>query len=246
MHRDGHAEVRRGVRDDVLRVLREHAAVRIAQAHGLRPALDGRLRRAHRKGAVVEEAVEEMLGVEDHAPAVFREEAHALADHAQVFVLGRLEHVVHVEAPALAEHHAGFGAALEQGAQVPVRLRCAALAAGAAEGDELRVLQRKACSPLEKRKVLRVGARIAGLDVSDAEAVQQPHDLQLILDRKGDALALRAVPQGGVKNRHAFFTHIRHLAPRAGLSFPPAGPPESTESTATPGGTRRRIPPLKV
>ena len=97
-----------------------------------------------------------MLGVEDHAPPVFPEEAHALADHAQVLGLGRLEHVVDVEAPAFAEHHAGFRAALEQRAQAAVRLRRAALAAGAAKGGELCPAQRESRRALKKRQILWV------------------------------------------------------------------------------------------
>jgi hypothetical protein len=50
----------------------------------------------------------------------------------------------------------------------------------------------------EERHVLRVGEREAALDVVHAEVVQFPGDQQLVLERKVEPLALRAVAQGRV------------------------------------------------
>ena len=51
----------------------------------------------------------------------------------------------------------------------------------------------------EELDVLGVGARVAALDVVDAEAVQQARNLELVLDREREPFALGAVAQGGVE-----------------------------------------------
>ena len=60
---------------------------------------------------------------------------------------------------------------------------------------------------LEELDVLRVRARVAALDEVNPEAVQQARNLQLVLDREREALALCAVAQRGVEQLdvHGFF-----------------------------------------
>ena len=56
----------------------------------------------------------------------------------------------------------------------------------------------------EQFGVGRIGARIAALDVVDAELVEHAGDRQLVGEREIDAVGLRAVAQRGVEQIEAF------------------------------------------
>src|SRR5690606_24708786 len=81
-------------------------------------------------------------------------------------------------------------------------------------------------------QVLGVGAGPPPFHVGDAESVQQPEEAQLILHRKGDALTLSAVPQGGVVQEDWIGAQSAHPAPSlarlaAGAEPLPAEPLEN-------------------
>ena len=67
----------------------------------------------------------------------------------------------------------------------------------------------------EQLGVGRVGARIAALDIVDAELVEQLRDRQLVMQREVDAVHLRAVAQRGVEQIEAFLAHAALPADQA-------------------------------
>ena len=62
----------------------------------------------------------------------------------------------------------------------------------------------------EQLGVGRVRARIAALDIVDAELVEQLRDRELVVQREVDAVDLRAVAQRGVEQIEAFAGHAPH------------------------------------
>src|SRR5581483_8041248 len=93
-----------------------------------------------------------------------------------------------------------------------VAVDASARVTGRPERDQLagreRQLRRRAT---EELVVLGVRARIAGLDVVDAEPVELLRDAQLVVDRERDALELAPVAQRRVVDRDArrdgYLTH---------------------------------------
>ena len=59
----------------------------------------------------------------------------------------------------------------------------------------------------EQFGVGRIGARIAALDIIDAEIVEHAGDRQLVGQREIDAIGLRAVAQRGVEQIETFVGH---------------------------------------
>ncbi len=59
----------------------------------------------------------------------------------------------------------------------------------------------------EQFGVGRIGARIAALDIIDAEIVEHAGDRQLVGQREVDAIGLRAVAQRGVEQIETFAGH---------------------------------------
>ena len=152
-------------------LLGEGAAVGVAQAEHVRPAPGGGLQGPQGEVPVVLPAVEEVLPVEDDLLAPLLQKAAALLDHPEVFLVGGLQHAVHVEFPALAEHGAAGGARRRQGLEIAVLLRPDAFAAGAAKGHQPGVGQGQLPGPGEKLSVLGVGARVPGLDIGHPQLV---------------------------------------------------------------------------
>src|SRR5262249_19365870 len=87
----------------------------------------------------------------------------------------------------------------EQALQVRVVLGAGAGLARASERRELRAAQRERARAPEELRVLGVRGRPSALDVVDAEVVEQPRDLQLVLDREAEPLALCPVPKRRVE-----------------------------------------------
>src|SRR5882724_13141555 len=73
----------------------------------------------------------------------------------------------------------------------------------------------------EELRVLGVRARPAAFEVMDAQVVQAPRDLHLVVDRERQALALRAVSQSRVVQEHVRYpsrASIRDHKKQRGLS----------------------------
>jgi hypothetical protein len=97
--------------DDPFDLVRQGAAVRIAQNEAVGT---GGLRREDRFDGIIRirlVAVEEVLGIVDDLIHVFFQERHGFLDHREVFLQCGLERLEHMEVPGLAEdrRHRGAG-----------------------------------------------------------------------------------------------------------------------------------------
>src|SRR2546430_13257956 len=107
---------------------------------------------------------------------------------------------VDVQRRALAHERDDGGPGVHQGPTVRVVCAPAPGAARHAEGRELRLPQRHALHATKEFRVLGIRSGPSPLDVADAEGVQPAGDLDLVLSRKGESFALRAVAQGRVRS----------------------------------------------
>jgi hypothetical protein len=182
--------------DDTCDLVRQTAAVGVAQHDPARAAALGRLEAGECVARISRIAVEEMLGIEHHlghAPACLR---HALLDHAQVLVERHAERQLRLTRRALADQGDDVGPALEQGRKARVVGGAAPGAPGHAERAQPGPRQ---CRPIgEKAVVGGIGARPAPLDVIDPELIEHLGDRELVGGGEVDALGLGAVAQGGV------------------------------------------------
>ena len=121
-------------------------------------------------------AVEEVLGVEQHALADPDQIGDRLADHLQVLLARGLHDLLHVQHRGLADERADGSEAAGQHGQALVLLGGHAAAAGHPEGDDLGDLQALVGEQLEELLLLRVRDREAGLDHVHAEGVERVHD----------------------------------------------------------------------
>ena len=206
----------------------QRAAVGVAQ-HDVAGALDdGRLERPQRELGVGLVAVEEVLHVDEHPPAVAGEELDRVGDHRLALVERRLQRLGDVVLGALGDDAHRRRAGLDEVAQRGVVVDLAARPAGRAERDERarRQLQLGG-GPGEELDVLRVGARPAALDELDAEVVELLGDAQLVLDGRRDALDLQAVAQGRVEDLDVSPCLAHDVAP---LGRPADPAPENARS----------------
>jgi hypothetical protein len=186
------------VGEDAHQLVGQRAAVRVAQDDGPGTGLAGRAQ--GRKGvvAVAAVAVEEVLRVVDRLPTAVHDEPHGVRDHVQVLLRRRVQHLGHVQQPALAEDRHDRRLGGDQLAQVRIRLRGVVLMTRGAERRELRGLPALLAGRREELDVLGVRARPPALDEREAVLVEHPRDPQLVGQREGDVLALRAVAEGRV------------------------------------------------
>jgi hypothetical protein len=140
-----------------------------------------------------------VLAVVDHLAAVRLEEGDAVADHGQVLLGRGGQHRRHVQQPRLAEDADHRGLGVDERLHVGIGGGLSVDLAGAAERRQLGVFQLQLAGPAEELDVLGVGARVAALDEVNAEPIQHARDLQLVLDREGEALALCSVPKRRVE-----------------------------------------------
>jgi hypothetical protein len=120
-----------------------------------------------------------------------------IGDHPDVLFERGRQDPLDVQPPALAEDGDYRRVCLQESLERLVRGDRVG-PAGGAEGGQLRVGESEVAGPSEELGVLGVGAGPAALDVIDAELVELAGDPELVLEGEGDALALRAVTQGGV------------------------------------------------
>jgi hypothetical protein len=178
--------------------VRQRRAVRVAQADRVRAAAHGRLEAGERVGAVVAEAVEEVLGVVDHALARRGEERDRFLDHRQVLAAVDAHDLLQVQRPRLADDRADRGEAAGEDPQAVVLVGAHAAAAGHAERRDLRVVEVLAREQLEELELLRVGRGEARLDQVHAELVEAMGDPRLLVRGQRHPLALHPVAQGRV------------------------------------------------
>lgn len=143
-------------------------------------------------------AVEKMFSVVDDLPAILHEMADGVADHGEVFLGRGAQNLGDVEEPGFAKDGDDGRAGIEEHLDLGVVGHGGVGAACGAEGGELGVGQFQAAGFVKKLLVARVGAGPAALDVVHAKGVELFDEAQLGGHAEGNALALRAVAQGGV------------------------------------------------
>ena len=173
----------------------QRSAVGVAGHDGLGAGLERRAQAAHRVVGVVGVAVEEVLGVVDHALALPDEEGDGLGDHAQVLVAVDAHDLVEVQPPGLAHQRAHGRERVREHAQRRVGVRGHVAAPGHPEGGDVGVAEGLAPEQLKQLLLLGVGGREAGFDQVDAERVEPVRDAQLLVGRERHALALHAIPK---------------------------------------------------
>ena len=196
--------LRADLADDALDLVRQRAAIGVAQHDPARALVIGRLGAGERESGLGLIAVEEMLAVEQHFAAFGLGGAHAIADRGEVFLLRRLQRDAHVIVPGFGDKADGVGLRIEQRDEAGiVRGRAAGPPRHAESGE------RGAHRPLfgEEFGVDRIGAGIAAFDIVDAELVEHARDRELVGEREIDAVGLRAVAQRGIEQIKALARH---------------------------------------
>ena len=179
-------------------LLRQRAAVGVAQDDHRRPGVLGGPQRLQGVVAVAAQPVEEVLGVVKHLAPGRLAVGHGVGDHVQVFFQADVQHLADLHVPRLADDGDDRRAGVEQRLEAHVLGGADPLAPRHAEGRDPGVLQRQLAHLLEILEVLGVGQRIAALDEVDAEFVEAAGDVELVHEGEVDALALAAVTKGRV------------------------------------------------
>ena len=206
---------------------RQHAAVGVAEHADVGAGGERGLQHAQPVVPVVPVAVEEVLAVQEHPPPLGDQEADGVGDHGEVLLRGGAQRLVHVPQVGLGDQADHRGLRVPQREHLRVGGGPGAGLAGRAEGDQLRVPQRQlGAGAGEELGVLGQRARPAALDEADAELVEQPGHRELVADREGHALALRAVAQGGVVDVERV---VEHRSLLMGLVFARAAHPHKEE-----------------
>src|SRR4051795_5529776 len=173
-------------------------AIRFAERDVLGPGIGRGAHAFQRVPGVVPVAIEEVLGVVDHALACVGEIRDRVSDHRQVLLAAHLGDLLEVEAPGLADQGHHGREAIGQQPQSFVLGRLGVPAPGHAEGADGGLLEIDFSQHLEELELLRVGPGEAGLDEVDAELVELGDHADLLLRGEGHALALHAVAQSRV------------------------------------------------
>ena len=181
--------------DDCDQIVRERAAVGVAQDDAGGP----RVARSRDRGqgilAVGLEAVEEVLGVVEDAAAFSAQVGDRFGDHGQVLAARRLQHLLDVQRPALAKERHPLRAGLEQRHHGGIALHRDAGVPRRAEGRDFSVIPGARAHLTEELGILGIRAGPTTLDVVDAQPVELGGDLELVGHGERDTLALRPVAQ---------------------------------------------------
>ncbi len=200
---DGDLHVAAEVTDDFgdrrFDLVRQRAAIGVAQHEVARTVGHRGFEHAQRELGIAGEAVEEVLGIEQHLHPGVAQELDRVADHRDALVERGAQCFGHVVVPRLADDANGTDVRLDQMAQRVVAVDLALHPPGRPERDEGARLELQLVGhPAEQLVVLGVRTGPARLDVVHAEPVELLRDPQLVLDRERDALQLRPVPERGV------------------------------------------------
>ena len=197
---DGQPGLWQHLADNLLHLIGQSAAVGVAQREAGSAALPRGLEGGQGVGGIGLVAVEKMLRVKPHLQSAVGQGGNAVADDAQVFLRGAAKHVAHMEQRAFAKQAYGVRAAAAQRIQPGVVLGDGTGANGGPEGCQAGMAEQPFLPHHGKEsRVLGVGRRIAALDAGNPQLVQGQGNAALVLQGKGHALGLRAVPQCGVQ-----------------------------------------------
>ena len=190
--------------DDLFHLVRERPAIGVAEHDPARAFVMGGLCAGECELRIGLVAVEKVFAVDEHFTTFCPRGAHAVTNRGKVLVLGGLERDPHVVIPGLRHEADGLGLGLEQRRQSRiVRGRTA----GPPRHPECRQAGAQGSVFGEKLRIDRVGARIAALDIVDADIIEHGENGELVIEREVDAVCLRAVAQGGVEQVEAFSGH---------------------------------------
>ena len=179
---------------------RQMPAVGIAQYEGFCAAFVRSTERLERVVGVLIEAVEEMLGVVDHALPLRAQVSDGVLDHLKIFLKRRAEHFLYLEHGRLAENTAYLRASGHERLHARVFLGFQFGPTRRAERHDLRGLPRFLAREFEERGVLRIRARPAALNKRHSEFVELARDTQLVVSGIRNAFRLRAIAQGRVEH----------------------------------------------
>ena len=193
------------VRDDGGNLVRQRAAVGVAQHHPARAGLVGSGRHRQRIGAVGLVAVEEMLAVDHGLAIALHDRLDRLRDAFEVLLVADAERHAHVIVPRLGHQADGARVRLQRRLEARIVGDGAPRTLGHAEGGEGGVDEARIA--IEELRIGDVGAGIAALDVVDADVVEGAGDQPLVLEREIHARRLRAVAQGCIEQVEAFAGH---------------------------------------
>ena len=157
---------------------RQRASVGVTQNDPLGTRLGGGPQAVERITGVEAKAVEEVLGVEQHALAGAQQKRHRVGDHRQVLLARDADDLLDMQHRRLTHERAGRREHLGQDPQALVGLGGDVPAAGHAEGDDLRDVQRLVGEQLEQLVLLGIRRREARLDQVDSEGIEgmdHPH-----------------------------------------------------------------------
>ncbi len=204
----------RHLADDALHLVGQGSAIGVAAHDPSGPGLMGRDRAAQRVVGIGFVAVEEMLAIHQRFAAALPCGADALGDARDVVVERTAERHMHVVVPGLGHEHDRIGRSLQGRREARIVARRASGALRHAEGGQLRAKLRRIG---EEGRIERIGARIATLDVIEAEVVEQGRDRPLVGEREIDPGGLGAVAERGVEQRQVIarcrWRHGGGLAP---------------------------------
>ena len=202
--------------DDLEHLVRQRAAIRVAENNPGGTAFMRRANTVERIVRIVLVPVEEMFAVEHRFTTTLGRGGNRLADHLKIFVERRVDRRFDMEVPGLADKAGGRNLGVEDGVQTRVIGGAAAATARHPEGDHacLRRLRRVT----EKGVVCRVGPRPAALDVIDPDFVKRCRNGNLIGFRKVDATGLTTVAKRRVEQPDPVIAHSP--VPRSGTCRP--------------------------
>ena len=194
------------------------AAVGVAEGRGLRAGPRGDAKGLEGVLGVVFPAVEEMLGVVEDAPSGSDDEPNRVVDHGEVFLGRDAQGAFRLKERGLADDRNDGRLGGYQLRQARVVLRFRAFATRHSKGANQRGLWRLLRDALKKGSVLFVRRGVPALDVVDPEIVEPTDRREFVVQRKGDALELGAVAQGGVVKFYSSW-HKRRSFPVATASL---------------------------
>src|SRR6476660_9454557 len=198
-------DVLHNIGHDPLDLLRQRAAIGVAQHHPAGAGLVGRLGAGERVIGIGLVAVEEMLAVDERLAPRGDDGRNRLSDGLQILLEADAERHLDMEVPGLGDETDGRCLRREHRLEARIVRDRAAGPLGHAEGGELG--QSKLLRRGEELRVGWSGAGISRLDIVDAEHVELLGDQPFVLEREVDALGLRAVPERGVIEIKALATH---------------------------------------
>ena len=179
-----------------LDLVRQSAAIGIAQHHPARARRMRRLGTGHRIGRIGLEPVKKVLAIQHRLFAMGDDGRDGIADALDVLFQRNAQRDMDVIIPRLGDQTDAVGGIVEQRVETGIVGNRTPCPLGHAESDKTgffgRLLQ-------EKFAVERIGTGIAAFDIIHAQPVQQSGNLPLVLEREIDPRGLRPVAQGRVE-----------------------------------------------